>query len=102
MRPTAAYKIAIATTTNTFNVMEECNSTSFSDQITNSSLTMLFHMLNEKAPQYLIDIHIELQGVRIHDYSFRDEVKLRTPYCRLNTLKYSFFLVVLATGMIFQ
>ena len=76
---------------NSDNLLSEYGGKNVSDYIRQSSLKMIFNIMNENAPQYLIDIHNHIQGERLYDYELRNAKDLRMPFCRLSLLKNSFF-----------
>ena len=47
--------------------------------------------MHRKVPEYLSNIHVELQDEHMHKYNLRNKGNLRIPLCRLNTFKKSFF-----------
>ncbi len=72
-------------------VLEECNGKTISQQINCSSLILMYKILHGKVPEYLTNIHLELQGEAMHTYNLRNRGNLRIPLCRLYTFKKSFF-----------
>ena len=76
---------------NTINVFIECDAITLHERMEQASLIMLFKIIKGKAPQYLIEIHDDIQNKANYSYSLRNATKLRTPYCRLESFKNSFF-----------
>jgi len=74
---------------NIIKVHEEFGGYTVQDRIKQATLTMLFKIVRGNAPQYLINIMLELNGPR--NYILRNNSNLRVPYCRLETYKKSFF-----------
>ena len=71
------------------NVMLEFGGSTMADRIKQTSLIMFFKIFTGKAPQYLTDILDQINGQR--SYVLRNNSKVRTPICRLETYKRSFF-----------
>ena len=76
---------------NTLNTLSECEATTFQKRIEQASLIMLFKILKGKAPQYLIDIHEDIQTPHLRINNLYNTSSFRLPYCRLETYKNSFF-----------
>ena len=74
---------------NIVNTIEEFGGYSIIDRINQSSLLMMFKIINGMAPQYLNNILTDLNGPR--NYALRNNANIRVPLCRLETYKRSFF-----------
>ena len=77
-------------------VLVECNGQTIFEQINHASLIMMYKIMHRKVPEYLSNIHVELQDEPMHNYNLRNKGNLRIPLCRLNTFQKSFFFLKLS------
>ncbi len=74
---------------NIVKVHEEYGGYTVQDRIDSASLSMMYKIINGKAPNYLMDILNKLNEHR--HYHLRNHSNIRVPKCRLETYKKSFF-----------